>query len=304
MKRTIFLFAALAFFGCYSIAQTVTDYDGNVYHAVTIGSQVWLQENLKVTHYRNGDSIPNVTDNTQWGNLNTGAYCNYRNDTNYVKTYGYLYNWFAVADSRKICPVGWHVPHDSVWTDMYDYLGHDGNPGGKLKEIGTSHWKSPNLNATNETGFTALPGSMRAEDGTSYPIGYYAYFWCSNEYLSSYAKGMVLSYYKSVIDITGPTKKSGCSIRCLMDSTTNINEINDDIEIEIYPNPASGKIYINYKNIRTFKLLVYNMIGENVLQKELNNRTKELDISCLRKGIYILKFTSLNGTFTKKLIIK
>ena len=95
-----------------------TNIDENVYQTVTIGSQVWMAENLKVTHYRNGDAIQNVTDDSTWSNLyidETGAYCNYNNDANNADTYGYLYNWYAVADTRNIAPEGWHVPSYSEW---------------------------------------------------------------------------------------------------------------------------------------------------------------------------------------------
>jgi uncharacterized protein (TIGR02145 family) len=137
---------------------TVTDIDGNIYHTVTIGTQVWMVENLKTTKYRNGDPIPNVTGNA-WAALTTGAYCWYNNDAaTYKATYGALYNWYAVADSRNIAPTGWHVPTDAEWTTLTTFLGGESVAGGKLKETGTNHWTSPNTGATNETGFTALPG--------------------------------------------------------------------------------------------------------------------------------------------------
>ena len=119
---------------------TVTDIDGNAYHTVAIGKQVWLVENLKVTRYRNGDQIPNVSDNKQWCNLTTGAYCNYNNDANNVTTYGRLYNWYAVHDIRNIAPKGWHVATDVEWKILTDYLGGETIAGGKLKETGTTLW--------------------------------------------------------------------------------------------------------------------------------------------------------------------
>ncbi len=143
---------------------TVTDIDGNVYHTVTIGTQTWMLENLTVIHYRNGDEIPNITDFNEWNELTTGAYANYNNDPNNSKTYGRLYNWHAVSDSRKITPAGWHVPADLEWQTLINYLGGDSIAGGKLKETGTEHWLSPNDSATNESGFTALPGGRYPTD--------------------------------------------------------------------------------------------------------------------------------------------
>jgi uncharacterized protein (TIGR02145 family) len=164
---------------------TVTDTDGNVYHTVTIGTQTWMAENLKVTKYRNGDTIPNVTDTTEWYNLSTGAYCDYENTASNSSVYGKLYNWYALADSRNIAPAGWHVASDAEWTTLTTFLG--GEVGGKLKEKGTAHWLSPNEGATNETGFTALPAGCRGSVGYFYYLGSYAYFWSSTEYNGSYA---------------------------------------------------------------------------------------------------------------------
>lgn len=133
---------------------TVTDIDGNVYKTVTIGNQAWMAENLKVMRYRNGDAIPNVTGGTDWSNLSTGAYCSYDNDDNNIDTYGLLYNWYAVDDSRNLAPEGWHVPTDEEWKELEMYLGmsqseaddtgyRGTDEGGKLKEVGTTHWQSP-----------------------------------------------------------------------------------------------------------------------------------------------------------------
>ena len=141
--------------------ELVYDADGNVYHTVTIDTQVWLVENLQVTHYNNGDIIPNVTDSAVWENLKTGACCDYENYPLYSKDYGKLYNWYSVMDSRGIAPKGWHVSTYAEWQKLIDYLGGMDVAGGKLKETGTVHWYSPNVGATNESGFTALEGGAR-----------------------------------------------------------------------------------------------------------------------------------------------
>lgn len=149
---------------------TLTDIDDNVYKTVKIGDQWWLAENLKVTHYRNGEAIPNVTDGTQWSNLITGAYCAYNNDNGNISTYGLLYNWFAVDDNRNIAPAGWHVPTDEEWKQLEMYLGisptrvNDTNnrgtdEGNKLKS--TNGWHNGG-NGTNVSGFSALPGGTVA----------------------------------------------------------------------------------------------------------------------------------------------
>ncbi len=171
----------------------VTDIDGNTYRTVEIGNQVWMAENLKVEHYQNGDPIANlsesIADGYDWTNATYGAYCNYKKDSQYIGTYGYLYNWYAVNDSRGLAPEGWHVPSDEEWKQLEIYLGMNqssadgkywrGNIGGKLKEAGTSHWYSPNRDATNASGFTALPGGWRSSNAFFDGKGYYAFFWTS-----------------------------------------------------------------------------------------------------------------------------
>jgi len=196
---------------------TVTDIDGNVYQTVTIGTQVWMAENLKVMHYRNGDPIPNVTDQTEWNGLSTGAYCNYGNDEHNVATYGRLYNWFAVDDSRNITPEGWHVATNAEWTTLIDYLGGVSVAAGKLKEAGTEHWKTPNTGGTNESGFTALPGSNR---GSSFVIlGYEAWFWTADGHPAfennAYAKRLI--YSQESVGLWASLKYNGFSVRCVKD---------------------------------------------------------------------------------------
>lgn len=115
--------STISFTTLEDITGTVTDIDGNVYQTVKIGNQWWMAENLKVSHYQNSDAIPNVTNNSDWGNLSTGAYCAYNNDNVNISTYGLLYNWYAVADSRELAPTGWHVPTDEEWKQLEMSLG-------------------------------------------------------------------------------------------------------------------------------------------------------------------------------------
>jgi uncharacterized protein (TIGR02145 family) len=196
---------------------TVTDIDGNVYQTVTIGTQVWMAENLKVTRYRNGDPIPNITSNSQWASLTTGAYCEYDNDINNVATYGRLYNWEAVDDSRNIAPEGWHVPTDAEWTTLINYLGGPSVAGGKMKETGTTHWMSPNTGATNESGFTGLPGGWRYSDGNYFVLTIETAFWSSTYAGMGQAQLRDLVYSSpSVYSFSFPMSV-GLSIRCVRD---------------------------------------------------------------------------------------
>ena len=192
------------------------DIDGNIYETVIIGDQEWMAENLKVTRYRNGDDIEYVTDNDQWANLSTGAYCYYNNDANNSDTFGSLYNWYAVNDSRGLAPEGWRVPTDDEWQTLVDYLGGSSVAGGKMKEAGTAHWNSPNTGATNESGFTALPGGYRSGNGNFFNLGNNGYFWSATEYSTYYAWSRELSYnYAQVYRYYN--KQHGFSVRCIRD---------------------------------------------------------------------------------------
>jgi len=196
----------------------VTDFDGNIYEIVLIGEQVWMSENLKVTHYNNGDEIPTGYSNSEWIELETGAYSDYNNNPTNSETYGRLYNWYTVDDDRGVCPDGWHVPSDNEYTVLTDYLGGEQVAGGKMKETGLEHWSSPNLGATNESGFTGLPAGYRYYgSGLYYYMGYAGYFWSSSETGSFSAWFRSLSYNSSNVYRYYDGKQFGFSVRCLGD---------------------------------------------------------------------------------------
>ncbi|HEY5468895.1 MAG TPA: fibrobacter succinogenes major paralogous domain-containing protein [Bacteroidales bacterium] len=197
----------------------LTDKDGNVYNTVTIGTQVWMTENLKTTKYRNGDligtTIPVTKDITsesaakyQWA---------YLGNENNVTSYGRLYTWNAVTDSRGVCPTGWHVPTDAEWSTLTTFLGDYSVAGGKLKETGTNHWISPNAGATNETGFTALAGGTRSKDGTFSLMGNYGFWWSSSESSAAYGWGVSMFYGNTGNGRVSLDKQNGFSVRCIKD---------------------------------------------------------------------------------------
>jgi uncharacterized protein (TIGR02145 family) len=212
---------------------TVTDSEGNIYTTITIDSLIWMVENLKTTKYSDGTSIPLVTDNDEWKALTTPGYCWYENDIANKATYGALYNFHVVAPylngNKSICPTGWHVPSDNEWKELETFIGisdneiniignRGDNQGGLLKEAGTSHWSSPNLGATNETGFTALPGGYRGAINDIYSdLGNQAVFSSSTEDNTrlTYHWGRGLSYDKSSIYRETPSKFTPISLRCI-----------------------------------------------------------------------------------------
>jgi len=200
---------------------SVTDIDGNIYKTVTIGTQTWMAENLKTIHYRNGDPIPNVTDNNEWAYLYTGAYCWYGNDLAKKDVYGALYNGYSVKDSRNIAPVGWHVPSKDEWNTLINYLGGNSVAGGKMKETGTAHWTSPNVDASNESGFNALPSGIRSKDtGAFNNIGLMCTYRTSTEELASgYDSSWHIMLYNQNANITPSysVKVYGYAVRCIKD---------------------------------------------------------------------------------------
>jgi uncharacterized protein (TIGR02145 family) len=199
-----------------TLSTSVTDIDGNIYGTVQIGNQVWMSENLKTSRYRNGDLIPIVTDNTAWGALTNGSRSLYSNDsTTYENPYGNLYNWYAVTDNRGLCPNGWHAPTDAEWTILTTYLGGESVAGGKMKSIGT--WNAPNTGATNESGFSVLPGGFRSNDGSIYNIRGLAFFWSAPEYDITFAWLRYLNYDIGYVGRDSYVKSVGASVRCLRD---------------------------------------------------------------------------------------
>lgn len=315
MKKIILLFTSLTF--CAFNMNAQTDYDGNIYNTVTIGTQVWLNENLKVTHYNNGDPIPLVLDNSEWSTLSTGAYSYYNNELNNLEIYGGLYNWYTIAEGN-LCPIDYHVPTNDDWTILFNYLtengyGYGGSGDDFAKSLAaTSGWMSTETPGTigndqgsnNSTGFTALPGGDRGLDGFSYDIGTLGLFWSSSEINTDNADYKYLSSYNSIVVHSGRQKNAGLSVRCVRNSTTtNVNEWNNDEEILIYPNPANDRIYINCIERQNVKIQVYNFIGECVMQAELSSGTNEIDISSLSKGIYVINLIGINWP-GQKIIIK
>ena len=203
-------------------SQTVTDIDGNTYNTVQIGEQVWMSENLKTSRYRNGGSIPYVVGNSDWQALTTGAWSYYDHDAANDPIYGKLYNWYTTLGDT-LCPTGWGVPTDAEWTTLTTYLGGESVAGGKMKSIGTAYWASPNTGATNESGFSVLPGGYRSSDGSFGNIRYGAFFWSATEYASYYAWFRYLygnngNVNRSSYGVNYYDRKSvGASVRCLRD---------------------------------------------------------------------------------------
>ena len=192
---------------------SIYDFEGINYRTIQIGTQTWMAENLKSTRLNDGTEIPFVLDVGLWASLTTPGYCWFNNDS---VGYGALYNWHTV-NTGKLCPEGWHVPSDEEWTVLTDYLGGKSIAGGKLREVGTAHWMSPNTGATNESGFTGLPAGYRNYSGGFNSIRYYGFWWTSTEWSSSGAWYRDVNFGYNSVDRSNSNKKSGAAVRCLKD---------------------------------------------------------------------------------------
>jgi uncharacterized protein (TIGR02145 family) len=189
-----------------------------VYTEVKIGNQVWMVENLKTTKYNDGTGIPLVTDNATWGNLTSPGYRWYDDSIFYEAPYGALYNWYSV-NTGKLAPVGWHVASDAEWDTLFSYLGGSNTAAGKLKEAGLTHWNSPNIGATNSSGFTGLPGGLCYSPGGGFgSFGDWGMWWTSTEYSNMTTDAWYYGLGSSTpFDNYHITKGQGNSVRCIRD---------------------------------------------------------------------------------------
>ena len=200
--------------------QSTTDLDGQTSKSLKIGDQTWIGQNLDVSHFSNGDPIPQVSNDEEWekvGMEKKPAWCYYEGSDENGKTYGKLYNWYAVNDSRGLAPKDWHIPTEQEWIILSKSLGGDEMAGKKLKEKGTVHWKSPNQAATNESGFGGLPGGLNYSFGTFVGMGSTGYWWTSTANGDETAILCSLSYKDSVLTNLFLNKGVGVSVRCVKD---------------------------------------------------------------------------------------
>jgi uncharacterized protein (TIGR02145 family) len=212
---------------CSLYMGAISDIEGNNYTTVMIGNQEWMAENLRTAFYANGDSIPNLTDNSAWMASTSGAWCYYNNSINSGQVYGKLYKWYATVDPRNVCPAGWHVPSDAEWNTLIGFIDplfiadtiggvQSSIAGGKMKSV--TGWSDPNTAATNETGFSALPGGYRNYfNQYSYNLNTAALFWTATEIDVDWAFTRFLNHTSGDIYRDDMNKRAGFSVRCVRD---------------------------------------------------------------------------------------
>jgi uncharacterized protein (TIGR02145 family) len=285
-------------------SQTVTDYDGNTYPVVTIGTQVWMGENLKSVHSSDGTEIAYT-----W---------KYNDSDSLADIYGMLYNWESVMHGQAssnnvpsgvmgICPNGWHLPSLAEWNLLIDYCGGVLEAGGKLKEADTTHWYPPNEGANNSTGFTALPGGSHGQNGYSI-IGESGFWWTSfndNGFINIMALGKDVPYAITFGSRFQPQElnETGYSVRCLKNSgATPIPVINESEQFSIYPDPTNEWIKIIMENNESVDLSIYGLDGKLMLQEQLNQRETVIDLRNFSEGTYIVSLKFSKGIIQRKII--
>jgi uncharacterized protein (TIGR02145 family) len=298
-------------------AQTVTDIEGNVYNTVTLGSQVWMAGNLKTTKFNDNTSIPPVTDPATWTALTTPGYCWYNNDAgSYKATYGALYNWVAV-NTGILCPTGWHVPTYDQWIVLTDYLtnngyGYAGSGSDVAKSMASKSGWTTSTSAgsvgndqasNNSSGFTALPGGNRGVDGVFQEISTGTFWWSSTPYSPTYAYLRYLYYDSFYYNWARNDMLAGYSVRCLKDLSTDITDPSTSI-IEIYPNPVSGMLNIDYKNEYFETVSILNSQGALLKKEKAITPRQQIDFSKYPSGLYILEFIKSSGEINRVKVVK
>lgn len=299
------LFILLTFLSTHSLAQIITDIDGNTYNTITIGTQTWIKGNLKTTHFSNGDEI--ATTSLAINNVPASIYqWPYDDDMNNVDIYGRLYTWYAATDSRNVCPTGWHVPGDEEWMILSDFLGGDSIAGAKMKEAGIEHWNTTDNTVDNSSGFTGIGAGARGNPMGFINLNSLGSFWSATPLGTNpnFQRGYVFHLNAANDNFTSGVAVAnyGASIRCLQNIATDTKDLQDKNQIKIYPNPAIDQFIIALENSGEAELTIYDLSGIPVLKKQLHSKVNNIDIAVLANGIYTIRIIGSNLETTQKLI--
>jgi uncharacterized protein (TIGR02145 family) len=309
MKKTLFLLLLILFSLPEVNAQTVTDIEGNVYNTIVLGSQEWMTSNLRTLHYSNGDVIPHNFSQSVWNNLTQFAGADYydMDEVTNGSVYGVLYNWAAATDVNNVCPTGWHVPSRFEWMTLINFAGGSATAGGPLKERDTAHWNYPNFNATNFSGFTALPGGLRHNTGGFQYKNESGYWWTSTQGIAntSFAFNVKMSYADAAVVQYESNQRGGFSIRCLKNANVETIELKDDLGISLQPNPANNEVTLVTSNpeMQGATIRLYSLSGTLVLNDLMSGSTKTLDVSNLPAGSYVVTVEHLAQIQHIKLVL-
>ncbi len=301
MKKSLGILIVVGLMGLNGMGQTIADIDGNIYNTVTIGSQIWTKENLRTTKYSNGIPIHYEAVDSIWGGLTISAFCTYHNDTSYRHEYGNLYNFYAVIDSDKVCPAGWHVPSDGEWNILINYLGGDSIAGGKMREAGLTHWPTPNAGADNSSGLTVLPAGYRWSNYGFNPGKFNALngngaIWTTTN--NSGSTAIAKYFYTGDAGVASLNFRNsyGMSVRCVSDVPAGINETKTQQRISISPNPFSTQTTLTLQGTyHNPSLFIYNLLGQEVRSIPIGTNTQiTIPRGNLPAGMYFYKLIEDN----------
>lgn len=276
----------------------VIDIDGNIYSSVIINKVEWMSENLKTTHYNNGDEIPYVSTNSDWSNSNSGAFCWYNNDDDNKAIYGNIYNIYALNDIRGICPEGWEVPTENDWIKLVEYLGGSTEAGGPLKAV-SNLWNPPNGGATNLSGFSALPSGRRWQAGLFQDLNERAYLGFIEGSSTSIARK--ISYFGTSVSYLGGYDNTGVCVRCIKNEVLGIDINNKSSQIKMYPNPFQDELNISLSpNEIGNQFKIVDILGRVVISGELTVSENKLNLSDLNPGLYLFIYQDYSNKIIKK----
>ncbi|MGB0870226.1 MAG: FISUMP domain-containing protein [Flavobacteriales bacterium] len=304
MKIKLFIISILSVIALNSKAQTVTDIDGNVYNTVIIGTQKWMQKNLKVTRFNNGIEIPTtslpVNNDTmalyQWA---------FDEDTSNINIYGRLYTWNIVNSNDNVCPVGWKVPNNSDWDVLKNFLGGEFIAGGKMKEMGTTHWLITDSLVTNSSGFTGLGSGTRGNPSGFSNLDERGSFWSATPFGSpGFPRGNVYSLVanNNALLSSVAVAQNGKSIRCIEVEPVSIETYSFQSTIQIFPNPAKNELSISFEEKMKCRISIYDILGNFIYEQELVDKLNYLDITFLSQGAYVILLNSEQEMFSYKFI--
>ncbi len=289
---------------CFS--QKIKDIDNNLYDTVRIGKQTWFAKNLKTTHYNDGTAIAKITVQSEWAAMKASGYCWYGNDENSFKeTYGALYNGYVVK-TNKICPNGWHVPSSAEWSTLFENAGGVNVAAGKLKEMGTTLWESPNSGATNQFGFAALPGGHRAEDNF-FGEGFVAMWWSSTEYEPNFAWSEGITNAEIGMNATsGRSFTTGLSVRCLKntDAVVTGTENSSPVAISVYPNPVNDYLHIILPGEGKKSIMIHAASGNLIVSTSTFEKEIDVDVRHLSTGLYMVEVQTQTSSHIVKVVKK
>ena len=294
---------------------SVTDIDGNVYKTVVVDRLVWFAENLKTTRFQNGEAIPNVPEAVAWAALTGPGMCSYQNDTTNDCLYGKLYNFFVATDERNPCPAGWRVPTQADFDNLvnvYDADANGGAPsslpnsaGGFLKSTNTTLWRSPNPNATNLSGFSAIPNGGRNNAGLfSNSSDAAASYWYASQVGPGMGFFMEFAYTQDYAVRNAYWAEYGACIRCVKDESTTSASEEQTSGLQLTPNPASESVHLRVEaRMIGQDYIITDVTGRSMLHGKVVSESMTISVTELPSGLYALRFPSMDGvtvTFVKQ----